>query len=200
MGQTVQEDRHSCLSEPSRRGKPFAWIALLVLCTQIVLPAKATAATLPEGGHSSLPEEIVFAVRQPGVGSHWYENFGYYAQDEHAKVYRAMGRLCRLNLRTGKLTVLVDDAKGSVRDPQVHRAYEDFCAARVQQHIRSTYSDAELAALLDRKSLEIQAQFPSAKLWSPDSLARLAEAALRADITREIPLPTLQQFAASLPQ
>ena len=47
-----------------------------------------------------VPEEIIFAVRQPGVGSHWYENFGYYAQDEHAKLYRAMGRLCRLNLRT----------------------------------------------------------------------------------------------------
>ncbi|MCU0981501.1 MAG: hypothetical protein MUF25_20310 [Pirellulaceae bacterium] len=37
------------------------------------------------------PDEIVFAVRQPGVGSHWYENFGYYAQDEHAKAYRALG-------------------------------------------------------------------------------------------------------------
>jgi hypothetical protein len=84
--------------------------------------------------------------------------------------------------------------------PQVHRAYEDFCAAKLQQHIRSTYSDAELAALLDRKRLEIQAQFPSAKLWSPDSLSRLAEAALRADIARQILLPTLRQFAASLPQ
>ncbi len=31
-----------------------------------------------------------------------------------------MGRLCRLNLRTGKLTVLLDDPEGSVRDPQVH--------------------------------------------------------------------------------
>ena len=26
-------------------------------------------------------EEIVFACRQPGAGSHWYENFGYYAHD-----------------------------------------------------------------------------------------------------------------------
>jgi len=24
-------------------------------------------------------EEIVFVSRQPGVGGHWYENFGYYA-------------------------------------------------------------------------------------------------------------------------
>jgi len=65
-------------------------------------------------------EEIVFAVRQPGVGSHWYENFGYYAFDEDDKVYGRMGRLCRLNLATGELTVLLDDPEGSVRDLQVH--------------------------------------------------------------------------------
>jgi hypothetical protein len=85
-------------------------------------PTAATADAGEAGPAGPLPglEEIVFAVRQPGVGSHWYENFGYYAQDEHAKVYRAMGKLCRLNLRTGKLMVLLDDPKGSVRDPQVH--------------------------------------------------------------------------------
>jgi hypothetical protein len=65
------------------------------------------------------PAEIVFAVRQPGVGSHWYENFGYYAQDEHAKAYRALGQLCRLNINTGQLTILLNDPQGSVRDPQV---------------------------------------------------------------------------------
>ena len=64
--------------------------------------------------------EIVFAVRQPGAGVHWYENFGYYAEDDGHKAYRALGRLCRLNLATGKLTVLLDDPQGSVRDPQVH--------------------------------------------------------------------------------
>jgi hypothetical protein len=64
-------------------------------------------------------DEVVFAVRQPGVGSHWYENFGYYAQDEHAKAYRALGQLCRLNVNTGQLTILLDDPQGSVRDPQV---------------------------------------------------------------------------------
>ncbi len=34
-------------------------------------------------------EEIIFASRQPGVGGHWYENFGYNALDESEKVYRA---------------------------------------------------------------------------------------------------------------
>ena len=64
-------------------------------------------------------EEIVFAVRQPGV-DHWYGNFGYYATSEDHKVYWAKGRLCKLNLQTGLLTVLLEDLKGAVRDPQVH--------------------------------------------------------------------------------
>lgn len=65
-------------------------------------------------------EQIVFAARQPGVGGHWYENFGCYVQDPTHKLYRAGGRLCLLNLRTGKLTILLDDPRGSIRDPQVH--------------------------------------------------------------------------------
>jgi len=65
-------------------------------------------------------DEIVFAVRQPGKDGHWYANFGYYAPDDRRTTYGDGGRLCRLNLRTGKLTVLVDDPRGGVRDPQVH--------------------------------------------------------------------------------
>jgi hypothetical protein len=77
-------------------------------------------------------EEIVFAVRIPGR-DHWYVTFGNYA--DHSEYPRTLGwkfedgvywgygeggRLCRLNLRTGQLTVLLEDAKGGVRDPQVH--------------------------------------------------------------------------------
>jgi len=65
-------------------------------------------------------EEIIFASRQPGAGGHWYENFGYYAHDEHEKLYRAKGRLCRLNVATGQVTILLEDDEGSIRDPQVH--------------------------------------------------------------------------------
>jgi hypothetical protein len=65
-------------------------------------------------------EDIVFACRQEGKDGHWYANFGYYAGDEQRKAYRALGRLCKLNVRTGKLTTLLDDPQGSVRDPQVH--------------------------------------------------------------------------------
>ena len=65
-------------------------------------------------------EEIIFACRQPGEGNHWYDNFGYRAQDVEDKAYQAMGRLCRLNVVSGEMTVLVDDPAGSIRDPQVH--------------------------------------------------------------------------------
>jgi hypothetical protein len=79
-------------------------------------------------------DEIVFAVRVSGR-DHWYVNFGYYSCDYGPPAERAFGkypdgvslrgygdggRLCRLNLRTGKLTVLLDDPKGGVRDPQMH--------------------------------------------------------------------------------
>ena len=65
-------------------------------------------------------EEIVFAVRQPGKDGHWYANFGYWASDPRRKLYGPGGRLCRLNLRTGKVTTLLEDLRGGVRDPQVH--------------------------------------------------------------------------------
>ena len=77
-------------------------------------------------------DEIVFAVRVPGR-DHWYVTFGNYsdhgneAKDRGFKFedgvwwgYAEGGRLCRLNLRTGRLNVLLDDPAGGVRDPQVH--------------------------------------------------------------------------------
>ena len=70
-------------------------------------------------------EEIVFAVRKV-IPEHWYANFSYYASDAGRsyfgngnKLYRDGGRLCKLNLRTRQVTVLVDDPRGGVRDPQV---------------------------------------------------------------------------------
>ena len=76
-------------------------------------------------------EEIVFAVRVPGR-DHWYVTFGNYADDsEYAQRlsfkkeegvywgYSEGGRLCRLNLRSGKVTTVLDDPKGGVRDPQL---------------------------------------------------------------------------------
>jgi hypothetical protein len=66
-------------------------------------------------------EDVVFAVRGLGSDGHWYANFGYRVNDpEHMEYGPPGGRLCRLNLRTGRLQVLVDDPRGGVRDPCVH--------------------------------------------------------------------------------
>ena len=62
--------------------------------------------------------EIVFAVRSV-IPEHWYANFGYFSPDAGRKCYGKGGRLCKLSLGTGKLTVLVDDPDGAVRDPCV---------------------------------------------------------------------------------
>ncbi len=68
---------------------------------------------------SARAEEVIFAVRQP-MGPHWYENFGHSVVDEDDKHYGALGRLCKWNMETGELSVLLDDPEGGVRDPQVH--------------------------------------------------------------------------------
>ncbi|MGE5610326.1 MAG: hypothetical protein ACM359_13815 [Bacillota bacterium] len=86
-------------------------VALMLVAVIVLVGMPAKAADV---------EEIVFAVRSVTPGGHWYENFGYYAQNENAKLYGANGRLCRLNVRTSKLTVLLNDPKGGIRDPQVH--------------------------------------------------------------------------------
>ncbi|MBL7222620.1 MAG: hypothetical protein ISS72_02080 [Candidatus Brocadiae bacterium] len=66
-------------------------------------------------------DEIVFAVRQVDPDGHWYANFGYNVVDSKRRLYyHDGGRLCRLNIKTGKLTTLLHDATGGVRDPQVH--------------------------------------------------------------------------------
>ena len=54
------------------------------------------------------------------MGPHWYENFGHTILDEDEKMYGARGRLCKWNMETGELTILLDDPEGGVRDPQVH--------------------------------------------------------------------------------
>ena len=68
-------------------------------------------------------QEIVFACRTT-IREHWYANFGYFAEGDSKQasvpIHNSQGRLCRLNLRTGKLSVLLEDLTGAVRDPCVH--------------------------------------------------------------------------------
>ena len=76
-----------------------------------------------EASNSSPLEEIIFAVREPGKDmnqfGHWYVNFGHFSEHPKQMAYGAKGQLCRLHLKTGKLTVLLNDAEGAVRDPNV---------------------------------------------------------------------------------
>ena len=67
--------------------------------------------------------EIVFAERAPGrdPAGHYYANFGYSCIDPSYWIHgQDGGKLSKLSLRTGEITVLVDDPEGAVRDPQVH--------------------------------------------------------------------------------
>jgi mono/diheme cytochrome c family protein len=64
--------------------------------------------------------EIIFAVRQVDGDGHWYANFSYNSKNPKRKYYHDGGRLCRLNVKTGKVVCLINDPKGGVRDPQMH--------------------------------------------------------------------------------
>ncbi|MDD4871671.1 MAG: hypothetical protein PHR77_14025 [Kiritimatiellae bacterium] len=65
-------------------------------------------------------DEIVFSCRQPGKDGHYYANFGYYSTNSESYIYGAMGRLCKYNIKNKKLSILLEDLKGGIRDPQVH--------------------------------------------------------------------------------
>jgi len=64
--------------------------------------------------------KIVFAMRKVDQDGHWYANFGWDSRDTNRKYYHDYGTLSVLDLKTGKLTHLVEDKKGGVRDPQLH--------------------------------------------------------------------------------
>ncbi len=98
-------------------------IVVFIIFAGILTPSAKGQPKLLEGflaGPMADVDEIIFACRQLNYDGHWYANFGYYADSAERKAYRAMGRLCKLNIRTGRLTVLLDDPQGTVRDPQVH--------------------------------------------------------------------------------
>ena len=66
-------------------------------------------------------DDLIFAARKLNDSDgHWYSNLGYYAHDPNRKGWREGAKLYRWNLASGKLTTLLDDPRGGVRDPQVH--------------------------------------------------------------------------------
>jgi hypothetical protein len=86
-------------------------------------------------------DEIIFATRKPGDDIHWYANFSYYAEDSARLAYRpnANGKLCKLNIKTGKLETLIDDPEGSIRDPQVNYDGEKIIFSYRKAQTKSFY-------------------------------------------------------------
>ena len=85
-------------------------------------PASAGAGVLVDKALQAMggAEEIVFVIRDLSSAYQWYATFGEYA-DEEKHIYPTGGsRMCKLNLRTRRLTVLMEDALGGFRDPRVH--------------------------------------------------------------------------------
>ena len=64
--------------------------------------------------------DIVFAVRSLASDGHWYANIGHYAPDPNRNSYGNKGQLCTFNTITKKVTTLINDPNGAVRDPTVH--------------------------------------------------------------------------------
>ena len=66
-------------------------------------------------------DSVIFATRGVGSDGHWYANFGYHVTNDKQMMFGQPlgGRLCRLDLRTGKVSTIFDDPAGGVRDPQL---------------------------------------------------------------------------------
>jgi len=88
---------------------------------QSILPAGGPALVEKALRAMDGAEEVVFAVHAMYDDGHYYANFGHWSLDPNKKMYCPGGsRLCKINLKTGKLTVLLEDPDGTFRDPRVH--------------------------------------------------------------------------------
>ena len=97
-------------------------IPLRCLCCFVALASGIHAGEVRDAVLARTPDlkEIVFAMRKPGHDGHWYANFGYYGPDANRPAYMPGGRLCKLDLATGKVTNLIDDTTGGIRDPVIN--------------------------------------------------------------------------------
>jgi len=105
-----------------RRPAAALTIAFAIATASAARPLQPAGQLLAKGlaGPMKGAEQIVFAVRGVGGDPHWYANFGHWSSDPNKKLYStAGGRLCRLDLRTMEVTVLLSDPAGGVRDPHV---------------------------------------------------------------------------------
>jgi len=65
-------------------------------------------------------QEIIFVQRGGYSDPHWYANIGYFCDDEKKTAYASGAQLCKLNLKTHKVSILLETDKGCIRDPKVH--------------------------------------------------------------------------------
>ena len=96
-------------------------IACLVLASCAC--RNAPAAAKPSAAEMLLARgvrEIVFAERGFPRDGHWYANFGYFFDGPNNVAYADQGRLAKLDVKTGRVTALLEDRRGAVRDPCVH--------------------------------------------------------------------------------
>ena len=97
-------------------------IVTILLVTSILLGLIIDKSTLSERALRLMGDarEIVFVERNLGPAYQWYATFGEYA-DEEKHIYPTGGsRMCKIDLRTRHITVLMEDAEGGFRDPRVH--------------------------------------------------------------------------------
>lgn len=102
----------------------------VILQTSAVLAALPSLDTLNSGvfpgTHKILPpefdavEDIIFVQRDRYEDPHWYANIGYFCDDENDPAYTTGAQLCKLNLKTGGITILLETEQGCIRDPKVH--------------------------------------------------------------------------------
>jgi hypothetical protein len=66
-------------------------------------------------------EEVVFATRaMQNWESHWYANVGTFCYDTSHHLWYDQGRLCKWNILTDEIEIILSDTAGCIRDPQVH--------------------------------------------------------------------------------
>jgi len=112
----------------------WGWIGLSCIAAGAEAPAAGGASELTvtqtesgdllarfRAGPMAGVTEVVFCARKPNEADwHWYANMGYYADDPERKAWREGAKLYRWSLVTGRLTTLLSDPRGGIRDPQVH--------------------------------------------------------------------------------
>ena len=112
----LQSDKARAARRPAPKRPARRDIRTPIKRLEIEAQRKAAVALLEKNGVN----EIIFAVRQVDGDGHWYANFSYWSNNPKRTLYHDGGRLCRMNLKTGEVTCLINDPTGGVRDPHMH--------------------------------------------------------------------------------